>query len=194
MVKKQEEVIDQDQQQIEEPKPIEIEKPKLEKQLKPTTVSQATKLNFNFSNDTLANEEDMSPVRDILSSGEQGSDQFIEEVFYLSVDDVARFLKGTYDAQGWFTYPELWVREPQFFLDIAEGILPNINSLAQRIPAVGHAIKTVSAAGSWGRLIWDLAGTWILIYKRKQLEAEKKKEEEGNNSNEPSNRNGIYVP
>lgn len=162
---------------IEQPvtEPVEIDPP--------SPGASNTPVSFNFT-DEAAQEEDMNPVRDILSAGQAESEEMMgSELVLLTVEEVAAFLKGTYDAQGWFTYPEMWKRDPSFFTEIAIGILPQINAWAARVPAVAHAIKTVSAAGSWGRLIWDMAGTWVLIVRRRQLEAQKMKEEQEKNQN-----------
>lgn len=149
----------------------------------PSSKPTSQQVNFNFT-DEAANEEDMTPVRDILSAGQEESEEMMMmEMSILTVDEVATFLKGSYDVQGWFTYPELWKRDNAFFYEIAAGILPQINAWAVRVPAIAHAVKTVSAAGSWGRLIWDMAGTYVLVVRRRQLEAEKKKEEEEQKQN-----------
>lgn len=149
----------------------------------PVAATKNTQVNFNFT-DEAAQEDDMNPVRDILAAGETESDEMMGmEIELLTVEEVATFLKCTYDVQGWVTFPELWKREPQFFEDIAAGILPQINAWASRFPAVAHAVKTVSAAGSWGRLIWDISGTWVTVVRRRQLEAQKKLEEQENNQN-----------
>lgn len=135
-------------------------------------------VNFNFT-DNAANDDEMEPVRDILSAGTAESEEMMNDgLLILTVDEVAAFLKGTYDVQGWITFPELWKRDNEFFYEIATGILPQVNAWAARFPAVAQAVKTVSAAGSWGRLIWDMAGTWVIVVRRRKLEAEKKKEEE----------------
>lgn len=140
-------------------------------------------VDFSFT-DEAAHEDDMAPVRDILSTGQEKEEEEIGfDIPLLTVEEVAAFLKGTYDVQGWFTYPELWKREDSFFYEIATGILPQINAWAMRVPAVAHAVKTVSAAGSWGRLIWDIAGTWFMVSRRRQLEAQKKLEEEEQKQN-----------
>lgn len=190
-----------EQQQGQE-EPIEQQTPiekKISDRQKPNnggikSLIKPTNVDFGFSNDTLANEEDMSQVRDILTSGEEQSEaMMLDQGIYLTVEEVARFLQLAYDAQGFFTYKEMWVRDKSFFFEIAEGILPQIESWVQRIPAVGHAIKMGSAAGSWGRLCLDMGGTWVLVYKRRKLE--KEKEEEGKQSNEPTNKpTGIFVP
>lgn len=139
-------------------------------------------VNFNFTDET-AQEDEMNQVRDILASGEEISNEMTMDLPLLTVEEVAAFLKCTYDVQGWFTFPELWKRDPSFFTEIAIGILPNINAWAMRVPAVAHAVKTVSAAGSWGRLIWDMAGTWVLVVRKRQVEDEKKREEMEGNQN-----------
>lgn len=201
MVNKEEEVVDQNNQPIEQQTPIEkqiADRPKIEKQIFPKTTVKPTKIDFSFSNDTLANEDDMSQVRDILASGEEQSEALVlQESLYVSVEEVARFLQLAYDAQGFFTYKELWITDKAFIYEVAEGILPQINDWIQRVPFVGHAIKTGSAAGSWGRLLLDMGGRWILVYKRKQLESEQKQKEEGeqNHANKSTrSTNGIYVP
>lgn len=196
MAKKEEEIAVQTEQPIEQQTPLEkqiADRPKVDKPISPKTSTKTTKVDFGFSNDTLANEEDMNQVRDILTSGEEQSEtMMLDQGLFVSVEEVARFLQLAYDTQGFFTYKEMWVRDKSFFYDVAEGILPQINDWVQRIPFVGHAIKTGSAAGSWGRLFLDMGGTWILIYKRRKIE--KEKEEEGNQTNEPTNRSGIIVP
>lgn len=134
-------------------------------------------ITFDFT-DQSAHEDDMSPVRDILAAGEQtANEEMLMDTQLLTVEEIATFLRCSYDVQGWFSYPELWKRDPQFFYEIAAGILPQLNAWAMRVPALAHAVKAVDAAGSWGKLIWDMAGTWIIIYRRKQLEQQKKKEE-----------------
>jgi hypothetical protein len=149
----------------------------------PSISKNPSPVNFDFT-DEAAHEDDMGPVRDILSAGQPEEEEEIGfDIPLLTVEEVAAFLKGTYDVQGWFTYPELWKREDQFFYEIASGILPQINAWAARVPAVAHAVKTVSAAGSWGRLIWDIAGTWFMVSRRRQLEAQKKLEEGENKQN-----------
>lgn len=205
MVKNKEEVVEQTEQLIEQQTPLEkqiADRPKLEKPIIQKATVTPTKVDFGFSNDTLANEEEMSQVRDILTSGEQQSEDLIQQdLFFLSVEEVAHFLEATYQIQGVFTYPDLWKRPKEFFYEIAEGILPNLNNWAARIPAVGHAIKTVSAAGSWGRLIWDMAFTWIRVNKQRELEKKAKLEEDERNggtyndySNQSIKPGGIIVP
>lgn len=165
---------------------VEIDStPGIDKQIdnsQQTETKKATKVNFNFTDEATL-EDEMSPVRDILSAGQTESDEMSLEMDLLTVEEVSKFLKATYQVQGWFTFPDLWVREDSFFYDIAAGILPQINAWAVRVPALAHAVKTVSAAGSWGRLIWDLAGTWVLVVRRRQLLEQKKQEEEGTNQN-----------
>lgn len=159
---------------------IDDPKPPIEEEIE-TKVTSGSKnpsqINFNFTDDA-AHEDEMEPVRDILSAGMEESEEIGMDLVLLSVEDVAAFLKCSYDVQGWVTFPELWKRDDSFFYEIATGIFPQVNSWASRFPAVAHAVKTVSAAGSWGRLIWDIAGTWVIVVRRRQLEAQKKREEE----------------
>jgi hypothetical protein len=185
---------------IQEPAaPAPIETPK--KQPVATT-NKTVPVQFGFT-DEAANEDDMAPVREILSSGEVEADEMSMGIGMelLTVNEVAAFLKGTYELQGWLTFQDIWEREDSFFNDIAMGILPQINALAARVPAIGHAVKTVSAAGSWGKLIWDMAGSWIMVNRRKQalalekLEEEERKAQNAGYSNQSTySTGGIIVP
>lgn len=177
--------------------PTEVLKKELSKApIEKPISTKTTPISFSFTNENLANEQEMAPVRDILATGEQESMELgYEEPSFLTTDEVAHFLEASYQIQGVFTYPDLWKRPKEFFYEIAEGILPNLNNWAMRFPAVGHAVKTVSAAGSWGKLVWDLALTYIQVNSRKQAEAKKKKEEEEENLNDNrTQRPGILIP
>ncbi len=102
-------------------------------------------------------------------SPEQQTDEPIPEPVTVTPEQIASFLKLSYQAEGMISrYPDLWERDDAWHTRIAEGITPQINQLCQTVPMVGHAIKAVDAAGCWAQLIWDQAYSWYLVWGRNQ--------------------------
>lgn len=125
-------------------------------------------------------ENDMSVVKEVFESGEQPEENAaaIDEQA-VTAEQVAAFLKAAYKVQGAVTYPDLFVQKDEWFLEVATGILPQITALCERFAALGHAIRTVDAAGSWGKLGLDLGVRWFYVIQRKKREKlEKLKEQE----------------
>jgi hypothetical protein len=115
-----------------------------------------------------------------LTPEQPEEEQEVEEpVVTVTPKQIATFLKVSYEAHGLFTgYPMIWHHEDSWYDEIAAGICDNINALVMRFPAVGYAIQTVDAAGTWGRLCWDYSLCWIRTLNEKKKEKQKKLEEE----------------
>lgn len=107
---------------------------------------------------------------------------------------VASFLRITYQTEGILSrYPDLWIRDDSWFDEIAAGITPNVNTLCERVPMVGHAIKAVDAAGCWGRLVWDQAITWYLTWAKRQEARAQAQREEGDHGQPADTPNPFRV-
>ncbi|EPZ43844.1 hypothetical protein [Alicyclobacillus acidoterrestris] len=143
----------------------------------PPSSVQTTPVQFDFTSHD-ANEDEMNPVKDVLAAGMEEEAAMMPTPDVITPDELAVFLREAYKLHGMLTIPELWAQEESFFIEIANGIHPKVNEWAASIPAVAHGIKTVSAAGSWGRLIWDYATRWILTIRVMKAKAEDKRQKE----------------
>lgn len=128
-----------------------------------------------------------------LTPEQPEEEQEVEEpVVQVTPKQIATFLKVYYETHGYLTgYKDIWFHKDEWYREIAEGICDNINELVMRYPAVGHAIQTVDAAGTWGRLCWDYAMCWVATIQKKREEKKKKLEEDEAKLNGQQQSNGT---
>ncbi|KRW90913.1 hypothetical protein SD51_12135 [Alicyclobacillus tengchongensis] len=134
---------------------------------------------FEFPEHQVSDDE-MAPVRDVLQAGEEEAQQAAEiAAATVTPEQIATFLRVAYEAHGVFTgMPQIWRHDESWYLHIAQGIVGHINAGIARYPMMGHAIRTVDAAGTWGEFAWDYCLRWVMTIQAKRKEKAESQTEE----------------